>query len=150
MTAGVPCASADWGGEGRGPGGGQASLWMPSPVGGLQWALDRRPVVGNVKCRFSAASWGCPVGDAQAERLACESGYGHPQRRPRTTSVFGELQEAIPGNPAHRGPPNTAWGLLYTVSSHTASQTSNPARPVDLRAAEILLLFEFENRLEEK
>ena len=145
------------GGEGRG---GQAKLWMPSPVGGLQWALDRRPVVGNVKCRFSGASWGCPVGDAQAERLACESGYGLAQRCPRTFSVFGELHEAIPGSPGRRGPPGFCAGGYYLTGTvyvgrfctltHTASQASNLVRPVDLRAAEILILFEFEHRLEEK
>lgn len=38
-------------GEGR-AGGGQASLWMPSPVGGLQWALDRRPLWGMLNVAF--------------------------------------------------------------------------------------------------
>lgn len=65
---------------------------------------------------LSGASWGCPVGDAQAERLACESGYD-PQRCPRTFSVFGELHEAIHGRPSR------CWQRAAEPwHSHTASQ----------------------------
>ncbi len=154
--AGVPCASADWGGEGRG---GTGEPVDALPGRGVAMGARQKAVVGNVKCRFSGVSWGCPVGDAQAERLACESGYGLPQRCPRTFSVSGELHEAIPGSAGRRGQPDfcaEAYCCGGSVSPHTASQTSqtsstsNPVRPVDLRAAEMLILFEFEHRLEEK
>jgi hypothetical protein len=49
VVAGVPCAnvSADRGGGQAG----ECCGWRPRS-GGLHWMLERRRVVGNVKCRF--------------------------------------------------------------------------------------------------
>ena len=52
MTAGVPCASADWGGEGRGPGVDRRACGCPPRSGGCNGRSTEGPLWGTLNVAF--------------------------------------------------------------------------------------------------